>query len=316
MPLLFLNEMSCGTGCEPVRAERAMTEFARTTRAVARVDKASTTLVSAVPLKSLEIADGYPIAKWVGNPRNRDAWQLLRQMQSKSPFKVVFPDEEDPFDIEYRHEGGPAEGLGAAHLMGGLAVSLPVAPCWDAPRLLLEREHLVESDDGDLDSRISEVDVRHASVPDHVEDHLPWIRERAEWLRRAGLAEVHNGARLWETRAELFPRVRFLPRVERQLNELETVSVPVVLRHLAELDKAVSEWDPQARPEGPLWPGSVRPEHQNRRDKFCWFEDLDGTQQVFELHVNFPPKPGRVHFRLVPDTKVVHVAHVGRKLGV
>ncbi|MFE9724383.1 hypothetical protein ACFYQ5_12550 [Streptomyces sp. NPDC005794] len=315
MPLLFLNEISCGTGCEPAHADRAMTEFARTTRAVAKEDQTPTVLVSAVELKSLQIAEGYPIGKWAGNPRNRDAWVRLRQMQNKSPFKVAFPQEKEPYDVEYRHEGIRADGIGAAHLLDGLAVSLPVAARWDTSSLRVEREQLVGADDGGTDTESGEVEVRHLSARDHVEDHLTWIRERAAWLIRTGLADVHSGATLWEKRAGLFPRLGFLPHVEQQVQALLPVQLPVVLRRLAELDKAVTDWDPDTRPEGPLWPGSTRPEHQQRR-RLCWFTDLDGTQQLFDLHTDFPPKPGRLHFRLVPETRKVHVAHIGRKLGV
>ncbi|MER5846854.1 hypothetical protein ABT126_07230 [Streptomyces sp. NPDC002012] len=315
MPLLFLNEISCGTGCEPAHADRAMTEFARTTRAVAKEDRTPTVLVSAVELKSLQIAEGYPIGKWAGNPRNRDAWVRLRQMQNKSPFKVAFPDEKEPYDVEYRHEGDRADGIGAAHLLDGLAVSLPVAARWDTSTLRVEREQLVDADGGGPDTEVSEVEVRHLSARDHVEDHLTWIRERAAWLISTGLADVHSGAALWEKRAELFPRLGFLPHVEQQLRGLLPVSVHVVLRRLAELDRAVTDWDPDIRPEGPLWPGSTRPEHEQRR-RSCWFPDLDGTQQLFDLHIDFPPRPGRLHFRLVPKTRTVHIAHIGRKLGV
>lgn len=43
MPLLFLNERSCGTDVEPLRADRAMNQFARTAVAVARAERRSDT---------------------------------------------------------------------------------------------------------------------------------------------------------------------------------------------------------------------------------------------------------------------------------
>lgn len=307
MPLLlFLNERSCGTDCDPLRASHAMGEFARTAVAVARADRTGTVLVSAVPLKHLQIADGYPVGKWIGDPRNRDVWQRLRRVQSKAPYRVVYPNGEERLDVEYRHEGVPAHGLGGAHLMDGLALSLPVHERWEATALPLEREELVESPDGDTQTLTSEVEVRHLSAERHLETHRPW-------MRTARQVDIRTGADLWERRSELFPHLQFLPRVEQNFHDLAGASLGVVRRRLAELEAAVVGWDPETTLE-PAWPGSVRGEFSQRRRE-CWFTDLDGQSRLFDLHVNFPPAPGRLHFRLVREAQTVRVAYAGRKLG-
>ncbi|MER5783692.1 hypothetical protein ABT104_18500 [Streptomyces mobaraensis] len=315
MPLLFLNERSCGTGCDPGRADRAMTELARAVLAVVRADRAGTVLVSREPITGLQLAAGHPIGKWHGDPRNRDAWRRLLQMQSKWPHRAVFPEGEGFHDVEYRHRGEPVEGLAAAHLMDGLGVSLPVEPCWDTDHVPLERERLVEDEDGTCRSDISEVRVRHLSSSPHYETHGPWIREAAEAAHRGGLAAVRHGGQLWERRAELFPRLQFLPEVETQLRELPAVWVVPVRDRLAELEEAVSEWDSAVRPIAPPWRSDVRPEFESRR-RLCWFTDLDGENRLFDWHCEFLPKPGRMHFRLLHEQRTLRIAYVGRKLGV
>ncbi|MFF6786163.1 hypothetical protein [Streptomyces sp. NPDC012510] len=309
MPLLFLNERSYGSACDPLDADRAMTEFARTAVAVARVDRAGTTLVSDVPLKELQVADGYPVQKWMGNPKNRDSWQRLRLMQSKAPFKTVLPNGEDPFDIEYRYQGGVAKGLGGAHLMDGLGISVPAQACWDASTMVLECEQLVESADGSTGTWVSEVEVRHVSVERHLDTHLAWIRAARD-------TAVHTGAQLWERRADLFPHLQFLPRVEADLRVLPQVWVGPVRRRLIELEEAVAEWDPATRPEGPQWRSWVTGEHGERKRDYGWFTDLDGRPGLFDTHSRFTPDEGRVHFRLVPEDKAVRVAYLGRKRGI
>lgn len=308
MPLLFLNERSYGSACDPLDADRAMTEFARTAVAVARVDRAGTTLVSEVPLREVQIADGYPVQKWMGNPRNRDAWQRLRLMQSKAPFKTVLPGGETPLDVEYRFEGAVAEGLGGAHLMDGLGISLPVRACWDATALPLECEQLVEAADGSTATRVSEVEVRHVSAERHLDAHYAWIRTSRD-------TAAHTGAQLWERRAELFPHLQFLPRVEADLRGLPQVWVGPVRRRLAELEEAVAEWDPAVRPEGPRWRSWVTGEHEGRR-RDCWFPDLDGEPGLFDTHSRFTPDEGRVHFRFIAGQRAVRVAYLGRKRGI
>lgn len=315
MPLLFLNDISCTTSCDPARAERAMTELARAVLAVLRADRAGTVLVSRDPITGLQIADGHPIGKWHGNPRNRDAWRRLLQMQSKWPHRVVFPDGQDHYDVEYRHRGETAEGLGAAHLMDGLGVSLPVDSCWDADRVVLEREQLVEGDGGAYRAETDEVQVRHMSRIAHCEAHGAWLRESVEAARSGGLAAVRRGTDLWERRAALFPRLEWLPRVEGDLRNLPEVWVRPVRDRLAELQEAVAGWDPGARPIGPQWRSDVRTEFESRR-RLCWFAEEDGTSQLFDWHCEFLPKPGRMHFRLLHDRSTLRIACVGRKLGV
>jgi hypothetical protein len=321
VPQLFLNERSCESSCEPARADRAMTEFARAVLTVWSADKPGTVLVAREPITGLQLAAGHPIGKWHGNPKNRDSWVLMLKMQNKWPHRAVFPEGEDFYDIEYRHQGDPVEGLGAAHLMDGLGVSLPVGPRWNADRLTLEREQLVENDedgedgeDGESGSETSEVQVRHLSCRDHYEAHRAWIRTGVEAVRRGGLDAVRQGAELWEGRAAFFPRLQFLPRVEQDLRQLAEVWVRPVRERLTELEAAVAGWNPDVRPIAPQWRSDVRTEFESRR-RLCRFLD-EGTEQLFDWHCEFLPKPGRMHFRLLHGERTLRIGYVGRKLGV
>ncbi|WP_119582555.1 hypothetical protein [Streptomyces europaeiscabiei] len=315
MPLLFLNERSCGTGCDPARAERAMTGLAEAVLAVLLADRPGTVLVTREPITGLQIADGHPIGKWHGAPRNKELWQRLLLMQSKWPHRTVFPEGESYFDVEYRHRGETVDGLGAAHLMDGLGVSLLVDACWSEHQLTLEREQLVESDDGESgEGETSEVSVRHMAGRDHFETHRAWIKDGAEVVRRGGLDAVRRGEELWEGRAAFFPHLQFLPRAEEDLRQLPEVWVRPVRERLVELEAAVSEWDPDARPIGPLWRSDVRTEFETRR-RLCWFRD-GPKDELFDWHCEFLPKPGRIHFRLLHDERTLRIAYVGRKRGV
>ncbi|MVO90464.1 hypothetical protein GPA10_38380 [Streptomyces sp. p1417] len=316
MPLLFLNELSCDTTCDPARAERAMTDLAQGVLAVLRADRAGTVLVSKVPITGLQIASGHPIGKWHGNPRNRDLWQRLLRMQTRWPHRVVFPDGQGHYDVEYRHRGAPAEGLGAAHLLDGLGVSLAVEPGWAADQVTLEREQLVDDAAGAYRSETDEVRVRHLSGIAHCEVHGAWLRASVELARRGSVDAASEGAHLWERRAALFPHLEFLPHVEEQLRNLAPGWVRPAGRRLAELDQAVASWNPHTEPEGPQWHSHVTGEGETRSRAYCVFTDLDGQPRTFDTHARFTPGPGRVHFRLVPENKSVRVAHVGRKLGV
>lgn len=304
MPLLFLNEKSWGTISDPARAERAMADFVAVVRAAAAAG--GTALVSEVDVKALDIADGYPVNKWIGaSPRNRALWQRLRALQGRSPVRSVFPAEDAAEHLEYRHNGEVVLGLGAAHFMDGIAVSLPVARQWQADIVTLERSELTEDDNGTLEMRHDTVDVRHLSAEPHLDVHLDWIRA----ARREGLT---TGSRIWDSCADLFPHLTFLPRVEDQLSVLNPHWVVPVRRALERLEEAVAVWDPASMAE-PEWRTKVSPEGETRK-RVCRFTDLDGETRTFDLHARFTPGAGRIHFRLVPEDRTIRLAHIGSKI--
>ncbi|WP_340558029.1 hypothetical protein [Streptomyces sp. GSL17-111] len=313
MPQLFLNERSCESTAGPDRVNRAMTELVKAVVAVAREDGAGTVLVAREPVTALQLAVGHPIGKWIGLPTSRDLWRRLLLLQAKWPHRAVFPEGETYSDVEYRHDGVPVEGLGAAHLTGGLGVSLAVEPHWHADRLALVREELLDDEDGG--SEVRDVEIRHAATPEHVESHRHWLRSGTDTARQEALGALRSGAELWERRAELFPLLQFLPLARQNFAELPEVWVRPVGERLGELQDAVSAWDPVRQPIAPQWRSDVRTEFESRR-RLCWFPDLDGEHRLFDWHCEFLPKPGRMHFRLVHEERTLRIAYVGRKRGV
>ncbi|MBT2428719.1 hypothetical protein AMK21_15275 [Streptomyces sp. CB00316] len=313
MPQLFLNERSCETKADPDRVNRAMTDMVRAVLAVAREDRAGTLLVSAEPVTALQLAQGHAIQKWIGSPGTRDLWQRLAILQSKWPHREAFPEGETHADVEYRHDGDAVEGLGAAHLTGGLGISLPVEPRWDTDRLTLVREELVDDEDGG--SALTEADVVHAARREHVATHLPWIRRGANTARQKAVESLRSGTELWARCPELFPLLQFTPLAEQHFAELAEVWVRPVGERLGELQDAVSDWDPVRQPIAPRWRSYVRTEFESRR-RLCWFPDTDGENRLFDWHCDFLPKPGRMHFRLVHEERTLRIAYAGRKLDV
>ncbi|MFE7836906.1 hypothetical protein ACFU53_12875 [Streptomyces sp. NPDC057474] len=286
-----MNEKSLRTACDPARAERAMADFVDAVRAVAKEDPDETSLVSETELKSLEIAEGYPVGKWIGgSPKNHVRWQRLLGLRNRSPVRSVYPTPDADGHLEYRHEGEKVLGLGAAHFMDGIAVSLLVAPEWQTSIVSLERSELVELDDDSLDFDHETVEVRHMSSLPHVEEHRSWIRE-------SSLARAASGRQIWERKGDLYPQLQFLPRTEAQLTDLDPRWVVPVRRCLERLDAAAAVWDPAAAPE-PEWQSKVTPEGETRK-RVCRFVDLDGEEETFHLHA--PLHPGGRPYPLPAD---------------
>jgi hypothetical protein len=265
-------------------------------------------LVSPVKREDLELAEGYYVNQWIGaRPKNHDLWQFIRRMQNRAPYAAVLP-RGAAEDTEYSIGGLVARGLGAAHLMDGLLVSLGVAPTWDTPWVEATC-HEFDDDSADIISR--QVTVRHAVTAGHAQSH-------EDWIRQSGTSAFRLGLEIWDARADLYPHLQFLPRVKDDLRDLIPEWVIPAAGRLASLNEKVGQWNPTTRHapdwEG-NWDGRVTPEAEQRK-KLCWFDDLDGERRLFDLHARFKPHQGRVHLRLVAEESVARIAYIGLKRGI
>jgi hypothetical protein len=110
---------------------------------------------------------------------------------------------------EVRVAGLPSAGLLAAVLLNAIAVSWASHETWKTPLLAAQFHRL--SSDGDVAQ--NEVDIRHASRPEH------WAHHRA-WVEQEQMASVTTGEELWTKSPELFPHLEFCGRSETQIREL------------------------------------------------------------------------------------------------
>lgn len=207
MPLLlFLNERSCESGADADAVDAAMSEFIRVLKHVKQWREIA--LVTRSPLKLSELARGYYYQQWAN--RNPDGHRYLLTLRSRSPFRVELISVVDADDVEYQHDGLSVEGIGAAHLVDGLAVSLPLARQWAQSWLTVDIRRVVETAEGELVLEEVRDQVRHCSSRGEADHHESWARE-------TGLGAITSARQLWAQRAELFPHLQFLPRVERTL---------------------------------------------------------------------------------------------------
>ncbi len=302
MPLLlFLNELSCESEIGPREVDRAMAEFVDTLRHLR--GWRSVALTTRTPLLSSELASGYVYQQWLNDSgRNRDRHRFLLSLRSRSPFRSTLPASVDLDDVEYQCDGRTVEGIGAAHLTGGMAISLPVSTKWSAPWLEVDVHRLAE----DTVKR-SRDRVRHCSRPIEADEH-------AVWARASGLDALSTPAELLASWKEFFPHLQMLPRFERGLRRLDPKWFLPVRRLLTELETSVTDWDPALSPE-PDWQNPhITPESASRRG-LCTFTDLDGAKRCFSLHGRLTPGKGRLHFRLVPEARALRLGYVGDKLG-
>ncbi|MDT0402694.1 hypothetical protein [Streptomyces edwardsiae] len=310
MPLLvFLNERSCASECGADEVAAGMREFVAVLKELRRWRDIS--LATQSPLPESELARGYYFAQWRNDARNKEEFLFIQAMRNRrTTFQAALHASAaaDRGDVWHRHGGADVQGLGAARMADGLAVSLPLDPVWDACWLDLAIEELTEDPDtGDVRADEYTERVRHASRVAHLGEH-------EEWGRAEGLDAVSCGAELWAGRADFFPDLQFLPHVRDDLENLDPKWFKGARRLLRQLQETAAAWDPVSSPTGPHWEAPrIRPEHETaRRDRY--WDDLDGESRCFELHGNLNRDAGRVYFRLVHEEKAIRIAHIGRHL--
>lgn len=306
MPLsLFLNELSCQSDAGPRRVDDAMATFVGTLKHLSTWQKIG--LVTESPLQSAELAHGYLYQQWVNaTPRNKDRHRYILRLRDRSPLRNVLEAAgHDPAEVEHYHDGCRAVGIGAAHLMDGMAISLSLSPKWAASWLDVDVNRL-----GEDDIETVQVRVRHCSTPDEADEH-------EAWARATGLHCLTSPSELLDAWDEFFPSLERLPRFDRDLMKLEPQWFRPVRDLLADLQStAAHHWDLGRSPE-PDWQNShITPESQSRRH-LCTFPDpgVDGRSECFSWHGRMTPGKGRLYFRLVPERMAFRLAFVGAKPG-
>ncbi|MFL6337059.1 MAG: hypothetical protein ACJ754_27475 [Pyrinomonadaceae bacterium] len=256
------------------------------------------------------LAPNYPLARWRNDPEvDREARRFLTTLATKVPFLQDLTSTE----IEEKHErseckfgGVIAEGLGIAHLLEALAISLKSEERWDTSELLLQFELLDE--DGLHEETIN---IVHASAEAHVLEHTPWINNRI----RTG---IRDGADLWDRRRELFPSLILCDDVSEQVQFLVAgnESLRQILKRLLELEDYSSNWNDGSFDPATL-PSKATPESLPTLQKYGdahTFICPDGIQRIFSWHVRFTPGPGRIYFFPDSATHTLIVGYIGRKL--
>jgi hypothetical protein len=302
--IIFLNERSHPVGnLHPEIAAQILLSLVEVLLSV-KVILPRAALITAEPMATLRLGDNYSIATWLNDRGiNRERARFLLSLGQQAPFRIakdLFGDA-DPGVTVYRYDGDVVEGLGLAHLYGGLPVSFSNVIRWRVADITLEVEQLLENEEKNW-----AVEIRHASLVEHVIRHREWLRSL---LRR----DIRNGADVFANRAELFPHLEFGPGIEANLKKLQVPALLQVIEYLFGLNDAVESWNPDEHP-APEYPPNTTDESRSRKAQ-CYFPAPAGGQLLFTWHGRYTPGPGRIHFRLEHNPKRVVLGYIGRKIG-
>jgi hypothetical protein len=257
------------------------------------------------------IAPDYYIGNWLNDPHvDKEYQRYLRSLSHKAPYINSELENElyqRQLNTDFIFDGEQGNGLGAAYLLDGLAVSIKSEDRWHASKLYLVMEYI---EDEIEDIITEEILVNHASDHSHLEEHL-------EWFHTQKLNRIIDGKELWNRRDSLFPHLIFCERVERQLRDLHFGN-PIfrqTLKRLMELNLYFSTWKGLFEPD--YFPFKVTPESKETLTRYEMehtFQLPNGEFKLFSWHARMTPGPWRLFF--IPDEEYNKgiIGHIGLKL--
>jgi hypothetical protein len=302
--LIFLNERSHPTGdIHPALAIQLLTDLVNVLLQIKKIVP-QMALITSEPLSTLSIGQNYSVSLWLNEASvDRERARFLLSLGQQAPFRIakdLFGDP-DPGITVYRHAGQTVEGIGLAHLYGGMPVSFCTGDLWRVPALTLEAQQLLESGE-----QTFTFELRHAALVDHVKTHREWLRA----LRRKDIA---NATDLYSRRSELFSHIDFGLGIKSDLERLQPAAFLQVVEYLGRMDDALDEWNPENQPI-PQYPPNTTDESASRKS-LCNFPGITGVREQFTWHGRYTPGAGRIHFRLQHAQRRVVVGYIGQKIG-
>jgi hypothetical protein len=309
---LILNELSLQNPVPNEHiAQQMMSDFVKTVKAI-KDQGLKINLRTKDDFHNIILAPNYPLGRWF-----KDADQIerlfIKNLATKTPFStdilnLEIKNIEDSAGLsEFICEGKQAIGLGIAHLLNTIAISLLSDKCWDCNSLCVEFRRIDE--DGEVIDEV--VNIIHVSRKNHVQEHGIWIQNRI----RTGLI---NGVDLWNQRNELFPSLIFCENVGKQLESLNK-GEPIleqVKKRLFELEEYCQNWTTGSFNSEAIG-CKVTPESDSRLKQLkreFTFKCPDGEKRIFSWHLRMTPGAWRLHFFADLAPGKIIIGYIGIKI--
>ena len=313
----LLNELSLRTPAENVHNARiAMNSLTSTLSALRKATSQLPFLPSLRVDHSFayaELAPGYNVAQWQDDQAvDSISRGLLKSFAARGPYLKDLPTEvtdEFPIVYHYTFNGDNCLGLGYAHLLRGLAVSIAIEDCWKVASVDVEAHHLTE----ELEE-VFVATVPHASEVAHIATNEAFILARVDEYK----TPIVNFEDLWAHRAALYPDLRFTAEVKNQLNDLDISQLPGIMSSLASYNAYSARWAATASAFSHREMLHVTPESATRIKTFGELLTFGwrGKDRLFSLHGRFTPGAGRIHMWPDLGTRELVIGYVGLKIGI
>ncbi|MBF0539356.1 MAG: hypothetical protein HQL03_14005 [Nitrospirae bacterium] len=309
---IFLNELSFKEANSKEQSHEWIFNLLQTYKAAQ--SKGFTDIKAPSNFALLPLSVNYKVTDFLHNEykKRKDEIDFLLSISYNEPYidDILSKEDENKNRLhEFLYNDLNACGLGAAHLLNSMSISLDNDPQWDKTSI-----GLLKSFFNDETNKIVQepIKINHVSKPSHIDSHQKWIENKKR-------KSLFDGKELWLKRKDKFPNLIFCERVKKQITDLGNVHFEQVKNDLFELDDFCSRYQ-----EGSLdvhkFP-KLTPESEGRLNKLkdkLTFECPDKENRLFSLHTRYTPGPGRIYIYLHVDDSSKHnkliIGYIGRKI--
>ncbi|MEO5350952.1 MAG: hypothetical protein H7836_15115 [Magnetococcus sp. YQC-3] len=306
-PELVFNELSLLPVASDRHSARArVTAFLETIRYAFQNGITNRQLRTQEAFKDSLLAGEYSWWAWM-NDRDvsREMRNYLKSLALKAPFlNGLAPLQDQALRCDFLYDGKKAEGLGVAFMSDSISVSLLSEAIWDQAFLSLQIQELQE--DGAIQA--CEDFVRHASKPDHIDQHIAWIQD----VKRKSIA---SGIELWEERGSCFPSLVFCEAVQENMRDLPKGKIASFYRGLLCLEKYCQGWQSGGFNQDVLGCNST-PDGQTAINQFAGERTVtlpNGEEKTFSYHVKLGGV-WRIYYDPSPGPGKLNIGYIGRHL--
>lgn len=307
-PVVFLDDASRSSGILQLADAAVLARGLINTLRAMRACNRRVAVNASGPIGGFLVCQNHTLKSVLIGHAAREEWDFIRALNDRSPLSAGIEEGLTrairEMDFRALPSGASTEAVAFALFLDSAVLSLHGAADWLKEWVNIEYDALV--DDGTI--AVTQCSVRNASSPEHVAIHSPWIA-------KLGWSNSDPANVVWSERAQRFPGLRFLPRVESDLRWLATSGIPYqqAIEGLRSLSSDVLNW--AADSARPIWSRYASPEGE-QRSLLCWvFDESVGKKELFNWHTRFTGGfPGRIHFRVDEAKREIVVGYVGAKL--
>ncbi len=303
---IFLNNLSASEFTDVGVARQTMKTFINTSIAFTHAG-AKRGIRSTSDIHSISIAPNYSIAKWRNDPAvTQEEKSYFRSLLTKYPvFEGMEAIQDLANEFECKCNDIPALGLLGAYLLDGASISLSSAP-WD--RAFLPAS--IYSLDSETNTVHHSINLRHASRPEHVAEHVDWIRKKKQ-------DAILDGESFTKLAPTVFRNLQFAASAYANVKDLSGTDskLRLALKKISDLNDVCSSWFAGPFPFERV-PFKIDPESESTLNQFSaqrTFLCPDNQMRIFSDH--FRLNSGwRVHLYVDSNERKIIIGYVGPHL--